>query len=51
MNQTLTPKSDFELLDEEAFAVPDRLTPEDCFEHLGTDWRCSSAPADPEDER
>ncbi|WP_248601212.1 hypothetical protein, partial [Brevundimonas diminuta] len=37
------------LLDEEAWAAPDRLSADDCFDHLGGDWRSSAAPHDPED--
>jgi hypothetical protein len=37
------------LLDEEAWAAPDRLSADDCFDHLGGDWRSSAAPDDPED--
>lgn len=44
-------KTDFELLDEEVFAAPDRLSPDDCLEEIGTDWRWPSSPFDPEDER
>ncbi|MNE17653.1 hypothetical protein D3C80_1106410 [compost metagenome] len=39
-----------ELLDEEAWAAPERLTPDDCFDHLGSDWRRPAAPHDQEDE-
>ena len=39
-----------ELLDEEAWAAPERLTPDDCFEQLGSDWRRPAAPGDQEDE-
>ena len=39
-----------ELLDEEAWAAPERLTPDDCFEQLGRDWRRPAAPGDQEDE-
>ncbi|HEY1073821.1 MAG TPA: hypothetical protein VGE49_12950, partial [Brevundimonas sp.] len=39
-----------ELLDEEAWAAPERLTPDDCFDQLGSDWRRPAAPGDPEDE-
>lgn len=39
------------LLDEEAWAAPERLSADDCFDHLGSDWRSSAAPHDPEDER
>lgn len=50
----MTPKSvmktELELLDEEAFAVPERLSAEDCLDQIGTDWRWPSAPSDWEDE-
>lgn len=39
------------LLDEETWAAPDRLSADDCFDHLGGDWRSSAAPHDPEDEQ
>ncbi len=39
------------LLDEEVWAAPERLSADDCFDHLGSDWRSSAAPHDPEDER
>ncbi|MEN5146075.1 hypothetical protein [Brevundimonas diminuta] len=39
------------LLDEEAWAAPERLSADDCFDQLGSDWRSSAAPHDPEDER
>jgi len=39
-----------ELLDEEAWAAPERLTPDDCFDQLGSDWRRPAAPGDQEDE-
>jgi hypothetical protein len=45
------PAIDCDLLDEEVWAAPDRLSPEDCFEQVGADWRWPSAPADPEDDR
>lgn len=38
------------LLDEETWAAPERLSPDDCFDHLGSDWRGPVAPHDPEDE-
>lgn len=38
------------LLDEETWAAPERLTPDDCFDHLGSDWRGPVRPHDPEDE-
>ena len=42
--------SEPELLDEEVWAVPERLSPDDCFDQLGGDWRGLVAPRDPEDE-
>ena len=39
-----------DLLDEEAWAAPERLTPDDCFDQLGSDWRWPAAPVDQEDE-
>lgn len=43
-----TPLPD-ELLDEETWAAPERLTADDCFDHLGGDWRRPSTAGDPED--
>lgn len=39
-----------ELLDEEVWAAPERLSPDDCFDELGNDWRRPVAPCDQEDE-
>jgi len=39
-----------ELLDEEVWAAPERLTPDDCFDQLGNDWRRPAALGDQEDE-
>lgn len=39
------------LLDEEAWAAPERLSSDDCFDHLGGDWRGPVRPHDPEDEQ
>lgn len=40
-----------ELPDEETWSAPDRLSDDDCFDHLGADWRVSAAPFDPEDDQ
>ena len=42
-------KSECELLDEEAFAAPERLSPDDCLDQIGQDWRWNATPFDPED--
>lgn len=39
-----------ELLDEEAWTAPERLSPDDCFDQLGADWRRPTAPLDQEEE-
>ncbi|WP_409018604.1 hypothetical protein [Brevundimonas vesicularis] len=38
--------AELELLDEEAWFVPERLSADDCLEQLGADWRWPSAPRD-----
>lgn len=41
-----TDPAELELLDEEAWFAPERLSADDCLEHLGADWRWPSAPQD-----
>lgn len=50
MTQAQTQKSELELLDEDVFAAPERLSPQDCFDQLGGDWRWPSAFSDAEGE-
>lgn len=40
-----------ELPDQEIWSAPDRLSADDCFDHLGADWRGPVRPHDPEDEQ
>lgn len=39
-----------ELLDMEVWSAPERLSPDDCFDQLGADWRRPTAPQDQEEE-
>lgn len=45
----INPASLDDLLDEETWAAPERLTTDDCFEHLGGDWRRPSTACHEED--